>query len=196
MEDDDLVHFDGEGESLICSLRFFSRSHAPRHSLSLRTSLTITLRCVGRFKFYRREERSLTSSQEVREISTLEIGLSHIDKGRFQHYMQKEIFEQEESVVNTVSLTIKPSHTHTHILVICQVNSPLHSSDQMRGRLNYEKEEVVLGGIKNHLESIRRCRRLIFIACGTSYHSAIAVLTVSCFISHSLVSSLEISFFN
>jgi glucosamine--fructose-6-phosphate aminotransferase (isomerizing) len=58
----------------------------------------------GRFKFYRREERSLSSSQEVREISTLEIGLSQIDKGRFKHFMQKEIFEQEESVVNTVSL--------------------------------------------------------------------------------------------
>jgi len=99
----------------------------------------------GRFKFYRREERSLTSSQEVREISTLEIGLAHIDKGPFRHYMLKEIFEQEESVVNT-----------------------------MRGRLNYDKEEVVLGGIKTHLESIRRCRRLIFIACGTSYHSAVA----------------------
>lgn len=34
---------------------------------------------------------------------------------------------------------------------------------------------VVLGGLNSHISVIRRCRRLIFIACGTSYHSALAV---------------------
>ena len=34
---------------------------------------------------------------------------------------------------------------------------------------------VVLGGLKDHIRMIRRCRRLIFIACGTSYHSGMAV---------------------
>ena len=60
--------------------------------------------------------------------------------------MQKEIFEQPESVVNT-----------------------------MRGRVNFDKNTVVLGGIKEYMSEIKRCRRLLFIACGTSYHSAIAV---------------------
>ena len=60
--------------------------------------------------------------------------------------MQKEIFEQPESVMNT-----------------------------MRGRVNFESDQVVLGGIKEYIAEIRRCRRLMFIACGTSYHSAIAV---------------------
>jgi hypothetical protein len=55
---------------------------------------------------------------------------------------------------------------------------------QMRGRLNFDKDEVVLGGIKNHIDSIRRCRRLIFIACGTSYHSAIAVCTTDYCLDH------------
>lgn len=59
--------------------------------------------------------------------------------------MQKEIFEQPESVVNT-----------------------------MRGRVNFNTKKVVLGGIKDYISEIRRCRRLILIACGTSYHSAVA----------------------
>jgi glucosamine--fructose-6-phosphate aminotransferase (isomerizing) len=62
--------------------------------------------------------------------------------------MLKEIHEQPESVVNT-----------------------------MRGRVQFDKEFVVCGGLSGKIESIRRCRRLIFIACGTSYHSALAVAT-------------------
>ena len=34
---------------------------------------------------------------------------------------------------------------------------------------------VTLGGVALHMSEIRRCRRLLFIACGTSYHSALAV---------------------
>lgn len=60
--------------------------------------------------------------------------------------MEKEIFEQPESVINT-----------------------------MRGRVNFETNQVILGGIKDYMSEIRRCRRLLFIACGTSYHSAVAV---------------------
>jgi glucosamine--fructose-6-phosphate aminotransferase (isomerizing) len=80
-----------------------------------------------------------------REITTLKMAIEEIMKGSFNSFMQKEIFEQPESVVNT-----------------------------MRGRVNFEKETVVLGGIKDYMNEIRRCRRLLFIACGTSYHSAIA----------------------
>jgi glucosamine--fructose-6-phosphate aminotransferase (isomerizing) len=44
----------------------------------------------------------------------------------------------------------------------------------MRGRVDYEHLKVTLGGIKDYITEIKRCRRLIFVACGTSYHSAIA----------------------
>lgn len=37
---------------------------------------------------------------------------------------------------------------------------------------------VLLGGLKDHLKEIRRCRRLIIIGCGTSYHAAVAVSSV------------------
>merc|ERR1711878_100171 len=81
----------------------------------------------------------------ARDITTLKMEIQQIMKGNYRSFMQKEIFEQPESVVNT-----------------------------MRGRINFELEQVTLGGIKAFVPEIRRCRRLLMIACGTSYHSAIA----------------------
>jgi len=89
--------------------------------------------------------RSNKEGEVAREITTLKMEIQQIMKGNYSSFMQKEIFEQPESVVNT-----------------------------MRGRINFELEEVTLGGIKAHVAEIRRCRRLLMIACGTSYHSAIA----------------------
>ena len=53
---------------------------------------------------------------------------------------------------------------------------------------------VVLGGLKDHINMIRRCRRLLFIACGTSYHSALAVRPVYLPTFHPLLLSLLPSF--
>ncbi|KAK7862381.1 hypothetical protein R5R35_004165 [Gryllus longicercus] len=91
-----------------------------------------------------RLRRTLDESHS-REIITLKMEIQQIMKGNYSYFMQKEIFEQPESVVNT-----------------------------MRGRLNFETGSVVLGGIKDYIPEIRRCRRLMLIGCGTSYHSAIA----------------------
>ncbi|TDH07643.1 hypothetical protein EPR50_G00108760 [Perca flavescens] len=81
----------------------------------------------------------------VRAIQTLQMELQQIMKGNFDAFMQKEIFEQPESVVNT-----------------------------MRGRICFETNTVLLGGLKDHLKEIKRCRRLIVIGCGTSFHAAVA----------------------
>lgn len=86
----------------------------------------------------------------IRSIQTLEMELAEIMKGSFDHFMQKEIYEQPESVVNT-----------------------------MRGRVNFDSWTVTLGGLKSYLATIRRCRRIVFCACGTSYHSCVAVRSVS-----------------
>lgn len=80
-----------------------------------------------------------------REIFTLKLELQQIMKGNYECFMQKEIFEQPESIVNT-----------------------------MRGRLNFANGTVTLGGIKDYIPEIKRCRRLMLIGCGTSYHSAVA----------------------
>ncbi|KTF81177.1 hypothetical protein cypCar_00026785 [Cyprinus carpio] len=69
----------------------------------------------------------------------------HRIKRNFKAFMQKEIFEQPESVVNT-----------------------------MRGRICFDSNTVILGGLSDHLKEIKRCRRLILIGCGTSYHAGVA----------------------
>ncbi|XP_067118280.1 glutamine--fructose-6-phosphate aminotransferase [isomerizing] 2-like isoform X3 [Centruroides vittatus] len=91
-----------------------------------------------------RLKRTLDEST-AREIITLKMEIQQIMKGNFSSFMQKEIFEQPESVINT-----------------------------MRGRVNFDSNVVVLGGIKDYIPEIKRCRRLLLIGCGTSYHSAIA----------------------
>lgn len=85
----------------------------------------------------------------MRSIETLEMELAEIMKGQFDSFMQKEIFEQPESVVNT-----------------------------MRGRVNFDTRQVKLGGLTAFLATIRRCRRIVFCACGTSYHSCLATRAI------------------
>lgn len=85
----------------------------------------------------------------TRSIQTLELELAQIMKGPYKHFMQKEIFEQPESSLNT-----------------------------MRGRIDFESGEVKLGGLAVWLPVIRRARRIIMIACGTSYHSCLATRAI------------------
>ncbi|KAF8002231.1 hypothetical protein HF325_003196 [Metschnikowia pulcherrima] len=84
-----------------------------------------------------------------RQIQTLEMELNEIMKGPYKHFMQKEIFEQPDSTFNT-----------------------------MRGRIDFENNSINLGGLKAWLPTIRRCRRIIMIACGTSYHSCLATRSI------------------
>ncbi|TRY61408.1 hypothetical protein TCAL_01756 [Tigriopus californicus] len=81
----------------------------------------------------------------LREILKLTTEIQEIMKGSYSSFMQKEIFEQPESVVNT-----------------------------MRGRICQQTKVVTLGGIKDFIPEISRCRRLMLLGCGTSYHSALA----------------------
>ncbi|OCH89628.1 L-glutamine D-fructose 6-phosphate amidotansferase [Obba rivulosa] len=97
----------------------------------------------------RRNEDGRPETASQRTIETLEIELAEIMKGKFDHFMQKEIYEQPESVVNT-----------------------------MRGRVNFDRNMITLGGLRAYLPIIRRGRRIVFCACGTSYHSAIATRAI------------------
>jgi glucosamine--fructose-6-phosphate aminotransferase (isomerizing) len=71
--------------------------------------------------------------------------LQQIMKGNYEYFMQKEIFEQPESINNS-----------------------------MRGRIDFVDYKITLGGIKDYIPEIKRCRRLLLIGCGTSYNSALA----------------------
>ncbi|KAK2361782.1 Glutamine--fructose-6-phosphate aminotransferase [isomerizing] 2 [Trifolium repens] len=93
---------------------------------------------------------SLSRASSVRRaLSVLEMEVEQINKGHYEHYMQKEIHEQPESLTTT-----------------------------MRGRLirrgSSKSKSVLLGGLKDHLKTIRRSRRIVFIGCGTSYNAALA----------------------
>uniref|UniRef100_A0A3B5A7Z1 glutamine--fructose-6-phosphate transaminase (isomerizing) n=1 Tax=Stegastes partitus TaxID=144197 RepID=A0A3B5A7Z1_9TELE len=101
----------------------------------------------GRLSIHRIKRRA--GDYPARAIQTLQMELQQIMKGNYSSFMQKEIFEQPESVVNT-----------------------------MRGRVNFDDNTVTLGGLKDHIKEIQRCRRLILIACGTSYHAGVATRQV------------------
>ncbi|KAF4618176.1 hypothetical protein D9613_011518 [Agrocybe pediades] len=86
---------------------------------------------------------------DAHTIETLELEIAAIMKGKFDTFMQKEIYEQPESVVNT-----------------------------MRGRVHFDDSKITLGGLRAYLPIMRRCRRMVFIACGTSYHSCLATRAI------------------
>lgn len=101
--------------------------------------------CNGRLTIHRINRKRGSNFSLTREITTLKLEIQQIMKGNYNSFMQKEIFEQSESVINT-----------------------------MRGRVNFKTGCVVLGGIKDYIGDIMRCRRLLLIGCGTSFNSAIA----------------------
>jgi glutamine---fructose-6-phosphate transaminase (isomerizing) len=70
--------------------------------------------------------------------------LTQIEKGGFDHFMLKEIFEQPEAVRNS-----------------------------MRGRLNTDEGLARLGGLNLTSEELREIRRVIILGCGTSWHAAL-----------------------
>jgi glucosamine--fructose-6-phosphate aminotransferase (isomerizing) len=86
----------------------------------------------------------LRNAVRTPEIQTLELELDAIEKGGYEHFMLKEIFEQPKS---------------------------LH--DSMRGRVSFDHSEVRLGGLDDVLGKLTAARRMIIVACGTSWHSAL-----------------------
>lgn len=77
-------------------------------------------------------------------IQQLEMNLESIEKGGFDHFMLKEIFEQPQSI-----------------------------KDSMRGRLDAEKGFVFLGGISEYEQKIKNAKRIIIVGCGTSWHAGL-----------------------
>ncbi|MCK4856941.1 MAG: glutamine--fructose-6-phosphate transaminase (isomerizing) [candidate division Zixibacteria bacterium] len=74
----------------------------------------------------------------------IEWDLDQIEKGGFQHFMLKEIYEQHTAIRNC-----------------------------MRGRLNWEEGTARLNGLKLQLEELLDIKRIIITACGTSWHAAL-----------------------
>lgn len=87
---------------------------------------------------------NIRKRQKTPYIQELELHLEQLEKGGFEHFMLKEIYEQPRSV-----------------------------RDSMRGRLNAKRGIVQLGGIKEFEEKFIQADRVIIVACGTSWHAGL-----------------------
>lgn len=87
---------------------------------------------------------TIANQEKTPYIQQLEMTLSAIEKGGFDHFMLKEIYEQPNSV-----------------------------RDSMRGRLNPETGQISLGGIIDYEAKIMNAKRIIMVACGTSWHACL-----------------------
>ena len=87
---------------------------------------------------------SLMNAEKTPQITRLEMSLSELEKGGFPHFMLKEIFEQPRTL-----------------------------RDCMRGRINVDNNNVVLSGIGDNKEKFIHARRILILACGTSWHAGL-----------------------
>lgn len=96
-----------------------------------------------------------------RNIATLDMELEQIMKGSYPHFMLKEIYEQPESLTQTMRGRV------------------IHgSSVSDRDAFVPGMADVHLGGLSQRLGDFRRSSRILFVACGTSFHSCLAARQV------------------
>lgn len=86
------------------------------------------------------------SSNEIQTpyIQKLDIELAAIEKSGFDHFMLKEIFEQPQTIF-----------------------------DSLRGRLDAKNGTVSLGGLREYMEVLKQAQRIMIVACGTSWHAGL-----------------------
>ncbi|TSA27403.1 MAG: glutamine--fructose-6-phosphate transaminase (isomerizing) [Bacteroidetes bacterium] len=88
--------------------------------------------------------RTVRNQDKTPYIQKLEMSLNAIEKGGYEHFMLKEIFEQPRSI-----------------------------RDSMRGRLHLDLGLVTLGGIRDYEQKLLNAKRIIITACGTSWHAGL-----------------------
>lgn len=88
--------------------------------------------------------RTIKNIEKTPYIQTLEINLSELEKEGYEHFMLKEIYEQPRSI-----------------------------RDSMRGRLKVKDGIVLLGGIIEYQQKLINAKRIIIVACGTSWHAGL-----------------------
>ena len=78
------------------------------------------------------------------KVSNIDLEIGALDKGDFEYFMLKEIYEQPKTIEET-----------------------------FRGRLREDYSEIVLGGLLNVFPKLEEAQRIIIIGCGTSWHAAL-----------------------
>jgi glucosamine--fructose-6-phosphate aminotransferase (isomerizing) len=77
-------------------------------------------------------------------VQTVDLELEAIEKGGYEHFMIKEIYEQVRSI-----------------------------KDCMRGRLDSSSGRLILGGLREYLNKLVNADRILIVACGTSWHAGL-----------------------
>jgi len=88
--------------------------------------------------------KTLGNVEKTPFIEALEMDLEAIEKGGFEHFMLKEIYEQPKVI-----------------------------EDAVRGRMSAEEGWIKLGGVTEYMNRINQAKRFIVTACGTSYHAGL-----------------------
>ena len=87
---------------------------------------------------------SILGVEQDLAVKTVDIDLGQIEKGGYPHFMLKEIFEQPECLTNC-----------------------------MRGRVNVEADHVTLSALIDYRRQLLNAKRIIIVACGTSWHAGL-----------------------
>jgi glucosamine--fructose-6-phosphate aminotransferase (isomerizing) len=87
---------------------------------------------------------SILGEEQELKVKTVDIDLGQIEKGGYEHFMLKEIFEQPECLVNC-----------------------------MRGRINVEGNHVTLSAMIDYRQQLLGAKRIVIVACGTSWHAGL-----------------------
>lgn len=88
--------------------------------------------------------KNISNEIQTPYIQKLDIELAAIEKGGYDHFMLKEVFEQPQTIF-----------------------------DSLRGRLDAKSGTLTLGGLRDHLDLLTAARRIIIVACGTSWHAGL-----------------------
>ncbi|WDF55552.1 glutamine--fructose-6-phosphate transaminase (isomerizing) [Mucilaginibacter sp. KACC 22063] len=88
--------------------------------------------------------KTIDNTVQTPYIQKLELQLEMLEKGGYDHFMLKEIYEQPRSILNC-----------------------------LRGRIYPEQGKVQLGGVKEYTEKLKNVDRIIIVACGTSWHAGL-----------------------
>ncbi|MCW3082363.1 glutamine--fructose-6-phosphate transaminase (isomerizing) [Segetibacter sp.] len=88
--------------------------------------------------------KNLGNEKQTPFIQKLDMELAAIEKGGYDHFMLKEIYDQPQSIL-----------------------------DCLRGRLNPAAGTITMNGIDNHLNALINAQRIVMVACGTSWHAGL-----------------------
>ncbi|MFT3948360.1 MAG: glutamine--fructose-6-phosphate transaminase (isomerizing) [Agriterribacter sp.] len=88
--------------------------------------------------------KNLGNEKQTPFIQKLDLELAAIEKGGYDHFMMKEIFEQPHTI-----------------------------QDCLRGRLDVAQGSITMSGIQNNIDLIKNANRILIIACGTSWHAGL-----------------------